>query len=207
MAPSEPGTTRTESRMAAERGAAVCRGAACCAPTPSGSVVPLRITIPWTWLGITMKASKVFTVPHTDGNEIRAGPGVIEPRQPERSPPVGDSKRHPFDAHGSTLRKVVPGGASSCRARNPFRSGRNESLGGGVGRKSPTLGLPCQVIALDLLVEVAARHVQCARRLRHVAVVLLQLREQIGALGGLLELFERGRAHPRCSGVILAASL
>src|SRR5438445_492420 len=43
-----------------------------------------------------------------------------------------------------------------CRARNPFRSGRNESLGGCVGRKSLTLSLPRQVIALDLLVEIAA---------------------------------------------------
>src|SRR2546425_9705831 len=38
-------------------------------------------------LGSADLPEQVFTVPHADGNEIRAGPGVIEPRQPERSPP------------------------------------------------------------------------------------------------------------------------
>src|SRR5207247_1247560 len=84
--------------------------------------------------------------------------------------------------------------------------GRNESLVGCVGRKSLTLRLPRQVIALDLLVEIAARHVQGARRLGHVPVMFFQLREQIGALGGLLELLERGRPHPRRSREIPAAS-
>src|SRR3989442_12263257 len=51
--------------------------------------------------------------------------------------------------------------------------GRNESLVGCVGRKSLTLRLPRQVIALDLLVEIAARHVQAAER----AYLLAKLKE------------------------------
>src|SRR2546425_5878397 len=74
--------------------------------------------------------------------------------------------------------------------------GRNESLVGGVGRKSLTLGLGREWVALVLLVEIAARHVQRARRLGPIPVVLLQLREQIGALGGLLDLLEGGPPHP-----------
>src|SRR5437879_12902138 len=57
---------------------------------------------------------------------------------------------------------------------------------------------PRQPIALDLLVEIAARHLQCARGLRHVPVVLLELAKQKRSLGRLLELFKRGRAQPGC---------
>src|SRR5206468_12187524 len=53
------------------------------------------------------------------------------------------------------------------------------------------LGLPHEPVALDLLIEVAARHVQRTRGFRHVPVVLLELRHQEYALGLLLELLER----------------
>src|SRR3989442_13870465 len=69
----------------------------------------------------------------------------------------------------------------------------------------PPLRLPCQAIALDFLVEVRARHIQCARGLRHIPVVLLELREDVSPLGRLLELLERGHAHPRRRGEIRVA--
>src|SRR5436309_15325793 len=70
-----------------------------------------------------------------------------------------------------------------------------------------TLCLPSQSVALNLLIEIAARHVQCARGLRHMPVVFLQLRQDVGALRDLLEFLEGGRAHPRRSSDIGGPSL
>src|SRR5450759_4576725 len=50
--------------------------------------------------------------------------------------------------------------------------------------------LPRQGVALDLLVQVRPRHVEHARGLGHVPVVLAQLHQQEGALGGQLELLK-----------------
>src|SRR5438309_6026089 len=60
----------------------------------------------------------------------------------------------------------------------------------------PPLCLPRQPVALDLLVQVAPRHLQCARRLGDVPVVLLELGEQVRPLGRLLELFEGSHPQP-----------
>src|SRR5688500_1339645 len=48
--------------------------------------------------------------------------------------------------------------------------------------------LPGEGIALDLLVQVGSRHVERARGLAHIPIVLPQLRQEKGALRGLLEL-------------------
>src|SRR6185437_2799486 len=68
--------------------------------------------------------------------------------------------------------------------------------------------LPGQRVALDLLVEVGARHVERARRLGHVPVELAQLGEQKGSLGGVFELLEglalEKRAEPRLLGIARA---
>src|SRR5216683_1326552 len=61
---------------------------------------------------------------------------------------------------------------------------------------SPSLSTARQSIPLDLLVEIAPRHLQCARGLRHVPVVLLQLAKEERALRRLLEFFERAGAQP-----------
>src|SRR5690348_18511999 len=57
--------------------------------------------------------------------------------------------------------------------------------------------LACEPIALDLLVQVGARHVQQARGFRHVPVVLSELRQQERALGRVLEFFERAALEER----------
>src|SRR5437879_10740263 len=63
----------------------------------------------------------------------------------------------------------------------------------------------CQPITLDFLIQIRARHVERARRLRYVPVELTQLGEQERALGGVLELLERlaleERAEPRLLGI------
>src|SRR2546426_842385 len=60
----------------------------------------------------------------------------------------------------------------------------------------PPLRLPRQPVALDLLVQVAPRHLQSARRFGDVPVVLLELGEQVRPLGRLLELFEGSHPQP-----------
>src|SRR5262249_25474688 len=62
---------------------------------------------------------------------------------------------------------------------------------------SPAFTAAREAVALDLLVEIAAWHLQCARGLRDVPVVLLELAVQEGTLGRLLESLERGGAEPR----------
>src|SRR5688572_32764816 len=51
--------------------------------------------------------------------------------------------------------------------------------------------LPREGVALDLLVQIGSRHVERARGLAHVPVMLPQLRQEKRALRGLLELLER----------------
>src|SRR5919201_868379 len=55
-----------------------------------------------------------------------------------------------------------------------------------------------ETVALDLLIQIAARHFQCACRLGHVPIVLLQLHDQKRALGGQLKILKRPRAQPSC---------
>src|SRR5690606_3084674 len=62
-------------------------------------------------------------------------------------------------------------------------------------RPAPSVRLPEEAVLLDLLVEVRPWHLDRARRLAHVPVVLAQLGEDVGALGALLELGEARRVE------------
>src|SRR5204863_7776919 len=91
---------------------------------------------------------------------------------------------------------------ATSRAACPPRASRGPSRGpSGLSLSPSRYASPftrfthtAEAVALDLLVEIAARHLQCARGLRHVPVVLLQLHEQKRPLGGLLEFLKRGCA-------------
>src|SRR5689334_18318917 len=50
--------------------------------------------------------------------------------------------------------------------------------------------LPGECVPLDLLVEIRPRHLQRTRCLAHVPIMLAELGEKEGALGGVLELLE-----------------
>src|SRR5690606_9900378 len=62
------------------------------------------------------------------------------------------------------------------------------SRGARGARLPPSVRLSEEAELFDLLVEVRARHVDGARRLAHVPVVLAQFGEDVGALRPLLEL-------------------
>src|SRR6267378_6528125 len=89
---------------------------------------------------------------------------------------------------------------AASRAACPPRASRdpNRDLWGPSLSCGSSFSTARQSVSLDLLVEIAPRHLQCARGLRHVPVVLLQLAEQERALRRLLELLEGRRAQPRC---------
>src|SRR5881394_456647 len=110
--------------------------------------------------------------------------------------PVLSARHGPTSARPRAVsRAACPPRASRdpCRALSGPSLSRNRSP---AGPSPPSLATARQAIALDLLVEIAARHLQCARSLRHVPVVLLKLAEQKGPFGRLLEIFERCGAQP-----------
>src|SRR6266550_4231026 len=121
-------------------------------------------------------------------------PALLRPRAEAR--PAGSGRRGP----ASDRPRAVSRAACPPRAfRDPNRALSGPSLSRNRSPPSPSppsLATARQAIALDLLVEIAARHLQCARSLRHVPVVLLKLAEQKGPFGRLLEIFERCGAQP-----------
>src|SRR5206468_990647 len=102
--------------------------------------------------------------------------------------------------HGPTSGRPRAVSRAACpprASRDPSRALSGPSLSRNRSPPSPpSFATARQAIALDLLVEIAARHLQCARSLRHVPVVLLKLAEQKGPFGRLLEIFERCGAQP-----------
>ena len=160
--------------------------------------------------------------------EPDAAPRRVRPEQPSPTPSATASVSRAIHAERVVDRRLAGAGGGRDRLRaaaaplpaapaSPASSASSDSDASCLSILASSLSqsrsghqltaLPRQAIALDLLVQIRARHVERARRLRHVPVELAQLGEQKRALGRVLELLERlaveQRSQPACSGVAL----
>ena len=107
-----------------------------------------------------------------------------------RLPPV----RAPRPSDGAASALAAAPGRRRCPARSPAGSGDHLVDRPRAPCPSPAAGrscrLPGQAVALDLLVEIGARHLERARGLRDVPVVLAELAQQEVPLRLLLERLE-----------------
>ena len=127
-------------------------------------------------------------------------------RQPARPPSI---EREPGPEPGQGHEAAPLDERRRPCHRAPARGGRRLLRRWRVDRSASSLSqsrgcsvmlLPAQAVALDLLVQVGARHLERARRLGHVPVVLAQLAEQEALLRFLLERPRRSgcRRRGRC---------
>src|SRR5687768_4255476 len=91
---------------------------------------------------------------------------------------------------GAPRRPATPAACRSSRAPCP----------------SSSRGLPGQAVALDLLIEVRAWHVQYACRLGDVPVELAELGEEESALRRVLEVLERLALEQRAEARLIGAA-
>src|SRR5690606_22408536 len=99
----------------------------------------------------------------------------------------------------SSASTAPPAAAAMVQTRPSTAHSTAALMAGGpaarANRPASSVGLSEETELLDLLVEVRARHLDRARRLAHVPVVLAQLGEDVRPLGALLELGEARRVE------------